>query len=179
MVTGNDLAKANDLTPTEEHEIERGILLTSLEVAKAWARSNSLWPLGFGLACCAIEMMEAGASHYDLDRFGIIFRASPRQSDVMIVAGTVTKKMAPVVTRLYEQMSEPKWVIAMGACAISGGPYINSYSVVKGVDKLIPVDVYVPGCPATPASLIHGLNLLQEKIRHEAKYGKRVPIDHD
>lgn len=169
----------SDLTPEEEADIERGILLTTLEQLKGWARSNSMWPLGFGLACCAIEMMEAGAAHYDLDRFGIIFRASPRQADVMIVAGTVTKKMAPVVKRLYDQMSEPKWVIAMGSCAIAGGPYVNSYNVVKGVDKLIPVDVYVPGCPPQPASLIYGLNLLQDKIKHEAKYGKKVPLEHE
>ncbi len=167
------------LTQEEEEAIERGILLTTLEQLKGWARSNSMWPLGFGLACCAIEMMSAGAAHYDLDRFGIIFRASPRQADVMIVAGTVTKKMAPVVTRLYDQMSEPKWVIAMGSCAIAGGPYVNSYNVVKGVDKLIPVDVYVPGCPPTPASLIYGFNMLQDKIKYEAKTGKKVPIDNE
>lgn len=178
MVENNQIDN-NQLTPEEEEAIERGILLTSLEVIKGWARKNSMWPLGFGLACCAIEMMDTGASYYDLDRFGIIFRSSPRQADVMIVAGTVTKKMAPVVTRLYEQMAEPKWVVAMGACAISGGPYVNSYSVVNGVDKLIPVDVYVPGCPASPASLLHGLTLLQDKIAHEARHGKGVPIDHE
>ncbi len=178
MVENNQLDN-DQLTLEEEELAERGILLTSLEVIKGWARKNSMWPLGFGLACCAIEMMDTGAPYYDLDRFGIIFRSSPRQADVMIVAGTVTKKMAPVVTRLYEQMSEPKWVVAMGACAISGGPYINSYSVVKGVDKLIPVDVYIPGCPATPASLLHGLILLQDKIAHEARYGEGVPMDHD
>lgn len=154
------------LTPEENAELRRGgVLLNTLEQVKAWARSNSLWPLQFGLACCAIEMMAAGASHYDLDRFGILFRSSPRQSDLMIVAGTVTKKMAPLLRRLYDQMAEPKWVVAMGVCATAGGPYVNSYSVVKGVDQVVPVDVYIPGCPPSPPALIYGLNLLQEKIR--------------
>lgn len=173
------MVELEGLSKEEQEEIDRGVLLTTLEQLKAWARSNSMWPLGFGLACCAIEMMEAGAAHYDLDRFGIIFRASPRQADVMIVAGTVTKKMAPVVRRLYDQMSEPKWVIAMGSCAIAGGPYVNAYSVVNGVDKIIPVDVYVPGCPPNPASLIYGINKLQEKIRYEAKTGKKVPPENE
>jgi len=149
------------------------IFVGALEQLKGWARSNSLWPLTFGLACCAIEMMGAGASHYDLDRFGIIFRASPRQSDVMIVAGTVTKKMGPLLRRLYDQMPDPKWVVSMGSCATAGGPYVRSYSVVKGVDQIVPVDVYIPGCPPSPPALIYGLNLLQEKIRMEAR-GKKV-----
>ncbi|MCL6593837.1 MAG: NADH-quinone oxidoreductase subunit B [Alicyclobacillus sp.] len=158
------------LTPEENAELRRGgVLLHSLEQVKAWARSNSLWPLTFGLACCAIEMMGTGASHYDLDRFGIIFRASPRQADVMIVAGTVTKKMAPLLRRLYEQMAEPKWVVSMGVCATAGGPYVRSYSVLKGVDQVVPVDVYIPGCPPSPPALIYGLNLLQEKIRNQAR----------
>jgi NADH-quinone oxidoreductase subunit B len=163
-----------DIRPEEYEELQRNVFMTTLEELKGWARSNSIWPLTFGLACCAIEMMGAGASHYDLDRFGVFFRTSPRQSDCMIVAGTVTKKMGPLLRNLYDQMPEPKWVIAMGSCATAGGPYVKSYSVIKGVDQIVPVDVYIPGCPPNPAALIYGINKLQEKIRYEAKTGKRV-----
>ena len=145
------------------------VLVTKVETVVNWARKSSLWPMTFGLACCAIEMMAAGASRYDMDRFGAgIFRATPRQADLMIVAGTVSMKMAPRVKLLYEQMPEPKYVIAMGACTISGGPYIKyGYHVLKGVDRLIPVDVYIPGCPPRPEALLEGLFRVQEKMRYE------------
>ncbi len=150
--------------------VEEGFLITSLDWALNWSRSNSLWPMTFGLACCAIEMMAAGASRFDLDRFGAgAFRATPRQSDLMIVAGTVTFKMASRIRRLYHQMPTPKYVIAMGACTIGGGPYCKwGYHVVKGVDLVVPVDVYIPGCPPRPEALIEGLMRLQDKIRQES-----------
>ncbi|MCX7779778.1 MAG: NADH-quinone oxidoreductase subunit B [Negativicutes bacterium] len=147
--------------------LKNNIIVTSFDAIVRWARSNSLWPLSSGLACCAIEMMAAGASRFDLARFGYeVFRPSPRQADIIIVAGTLTWKMAPAMKRLYEQMPEPKWVIAMGGCACTGGPFKDSYSVVPGVDKILPVDVYVPGCPPRPDALIDGLLQLKAKIQN-------------
>ncbi len=153
--------------PWIEGRLEEGVVTTTLEQAINWARQGSLWPMTFGIACCAIEMMSAGAGRFDLDRFGAgAFRASPRQSDLMIVAGTLTYKMASRVRRLYEQMAEPKYVIAMGACTVAGGPYYEyGYHVVRGVDLVVPVNVYIPGCPPRPESVLEGLMRLQDKIR--------------
>ena len=145
-------------------ELESGILFTSVEKIVNWARANAIWPLGFGLACCAIEMMAIAGPRFDVSRFGAeVFRGSPRQADLMIVAGRVSIKMAPVLRQLYDQMPDPKWVISMGACASCGGVF-NNYAILQGVDKIVPVDVYVPGCPPRPEALIHGIMKLQEKI---------------
>lgn len=141
-----------------------GFLLTTYQAAINWTRTRSMWAATFGLACCAIEMMATGAAHNDLARFGMeVFRASPRQADLMIVAGRVSQKMAPVLRQVYDQMSEPKWVISMGACASTGGMF-NNYALVQGVDEIVPVDVYVPGCPPGPQSLMHGILTLQDKV---------------
>ena len=152
-----------------DEELKRNILVTTVDYILDWARSRSIFPLMFGLACCAFEMIGSATSRFDIARFGMdIFRWSPRQADLMIVAGTLTWKMAPAVKMVYEQMAEPKWVIAMGACAISGGTFRESYSVVPGINRIIPVDVYVPGCPPRPEGLIHGIRKIHQKIMRES-----------
>lgn len=165
------LTKPDDFGELLEDE---GIIFTTLDKAVNWARKSSIWPLGFGLACCAIEMMSMAAARFDVARFGAeVFRPSPRQADLMIVAGRLSQKMAPVIRQLYDQMPEPKWVISMGACATSGGVF-NNYALVQGVNQVIPVDIYVPGCPPRPEQLIYAITLLQEKIQKERGTFKRA-----
>jgi NADH-quinone oxidoreductase subunit B len=153
---------------------DKGFLLTKLDDLLAWARTGSMWPMTFGLACCGVEMIHAYMSRYDLDRFGMMPRASPRQSDVMIVAGTLTNKMAPALRKVYDQMPEPRWVISMGSCANGGGYYHYSYSVVRGCDRIVPVDIYVPGCPPSAEALLYGIMQLHRKIRRGNKVIRRV-----
>lgn len=151
---------------------DKGYLVAKFDSLLDWARTGSLWPMSFGLACCAVEMIHAFMPRYDLDRFGIIPRPSPRQSDVMIVAGTLTNKMAPALRKVYDQMPEPRWVISMGSCANGGGYYHYSYSVVRGCDRIVPVDIYVPGCPPTAEALLYGILQLQKKIRGRSRIAR-------
>jgi NADH-quinone oxidoreductase subunit B len=176
-----DPFNVNDYSIVEKYA-SGGIILAKLDAIINWGRSNSVWPLTFGTRCCAIEMMATGASRHDFSRFGFeVARATPRQADVIIISGSIAYKMAPVLKRLYDQMAEPKYVVAMGACAISGGPFFyNSYAIVKGADHVIPVDVYIPGCPPRPEALLFGLMQLQKKIRREKNFRrKKVMTDQD
>jgi len=170
----NDDFKDNE-TLESLKELGNSVFLTTIDNVLNWGRSNSIWPLTFATSCCGIEMMAAGAPRYDFARFGIeVYRASPRQADLIVVAGTIVHKMVPILKRLYDQMAEPKYVIAMGACAVSGGPfYYNNYSVVRGVDHVLPVDVYVPGCPPRPEALLYGIMQLQRKIQAKSLAGKK------
>jgi NADH-quinone oxidoreductase subunit B len=170
--TVEHLPGLNDWADEVPDELKRNVALTSLNAIVNWARKSALWPFPLGTACCAIEFMAVGASRFDISRFGAeVVRFSPRQADVMIVAGTVTTKMAPVVRRIYDQMSEPKYVIAMGVCTISGGPFQGSYSTVPGIDNFVPVDIHVPGCPPRPDALLYGIMRLQEKVKRQQTIG--------
>ncbi|EDO41067.1 predicted protein [Nematostella vectensis] len=161
----NKTSTSSAVSPKGRFDATVGYVVTKLDDLVNWSRRSSLWPLMFGLACCGIEMMHFAAPRYDMDRFGVVFRASPRQIDVMLVSGTVTNKMAPALRRLYDQMPEPRWVISVGSCANSGGYYYHSYSVVRGCDRIIPVDIYVPGCPPSAEALLFGVLQLQKKVR--------------
>ncbi|XP_002735571.2 NADH-quinone oxidoreductase subunit B-like [Saccoglossus kowalevskii] len=159
--------RSTSIVPKSQKKNVGEYVVTGLDHLANWARRSSIWPMTFGLACCAVEMMHMAAPRYDMDRFGIVFRASPRQSDCMIVAGTLTNKMAPALRKVYDQMPEPRWVISMGSCANGGGYYHYSYSVVRGVDRVVPVDIYVPGCPPTAEALLYGFLQLQKKIKRQ------------
>ena len=167
-IAGHHTGKGEEAAP--EEELERGLLLTTLDKAVSWSREQSMWPATFGLACCAIELIATGAGTYDIARWGMeVFRGSPRQADLMIVAGRLSQKMAPVLRQIYDQMVEPKWVISMGVCASYGGMFTN-YALVQGVDTIVPVDIYVPGCPPRPEMLMYGILKLQEKVRTEGHF---------
>jgi NADH-quinone oxidoreductase subunit B len=174
-ITSKKEFETNDFPILEQYE-GGSIILTQLDALVNWARSNSVWPLTFGTRCCAIEFMAVGASRHDMARFGYeVARATPRQADMIIISGSINYKMAPVLKRLYDQIADPKYVIAMGACAVSGGPfYYNSYSIVKGADHVIPVDIYVPGCPPRPEALLYAFLQLQKKIKREKNFRKQI-----